>query len=65
MVQLEFGQIGAVGGQGSRKRLLRNCIIGTNSEQIPKIHIQRPDYEVYWRRCAVIPMTVDENRATN
>jgi hypothetical protein len=45
--------------------LLRKCIIGADSERILKIHIDRPDYAVYWPYGrAVILVPVDENRAT-
>jgi hypothetical protein len=31
-----------------KETLLRKCIISADSEQILKIHIERPGYGVYW-----------------
>jgi hypothetical protein len=45
---------------------LRKCIIGADSERIPKIHMERPGCGVYWPYGrSLTSVTGDENRAPN
>jgi hypothetical protein len=61
MVQFDFGQ-NSVLDLRKAQQLLRKCIISADSERILKIHLERPDYGVYWPYSRGV--TGDANRAT-